>query len=69
MPFNHEHEALGERLRAELVEAEERLHQATTPESKSKAVDDYERALSRYSRLILYGEVPEEGASGPALRE
>jgi hypothetical protein len=69
MPVNPEHEALGERLRAELVEAEEKLHQATTPESKSKAIDDFERALSRYSRLILYGEVPEEGASGASSSE
>jgi hypothetical protein len=57
-----EHEALIERLRAELTEAEERFRQANTPESKSKAMDSFERALSRYTRLVLHGEVPEDMA-------
>jgi hypothetical protein len=55
-----EHEALIERLRAELTEAEERFRQANTPESKSKALANFERALSRYSGLVLRGEVPED---------
>jgi hypothetical protein len=55
-----EHEALIERLRAELTEAEERFRQAITPESKYNARANFERALSRYSALLLRGEVPED---------
>ena len=64
MSFIPEHEALAERLRAELAEAEEKFRQANTSESKHKALDEFERALSRYSHLMLHGEAPEEEASG-----
>lgn len=60
MSWNHQHEALVERLRAELTEAEEKFRQATTPESKQEALDNFERALSRYSRLVLDGKLPDE---------
>ena len=58
----NEHEALIERLRAKLTEAEQQFRQANTPESKSKTMDSFERALSRYTRLVLYGELPEDMA-------
>jgi hypothetical protein len=45
--------ALVEQLRAELTKAEEEFRQATTPESKREALDRFEQALARYSRLVL----------------
>jgi len=60
MSWNHEHEALVERLRAELMEAEEKFRQATTPDSKTVALGLFSKALDRYSRLVLDGELPKE---------
>jgi len=54
-----DYEALVERLRAELTQAEERFREATTPEEKQKALDEFEQALSRYSDLVLHGKLPD----------
>ena len=60
MSWSYGHEALVERLRAELMEAEEEFRQATTPDSKTVALERFSTALDRYSRLVLDGELPKE---------
>ena len=38
---------------------EERFREATTPEKKQKALDDFEQALFRYSHVLLDGKLPD----------
>jgi hypothetical protein len=48
-----------ERLRRELAKAEEGFREAATEEAKQQARDHFELALSRFSRLVIHGELPE----------
>jgi hypothetical protein len=48
-----EYDLLVNRLRAELVKAEQEFRIATAPESKDRTRARYEHALDRYSDLIL----------------
>jgi hypothetical protein len=62
MSGNPDYEALVEQLRNELTKAEEKFREATTPESKQEALDRFEQALDRYSRLILRQPTGRSGA-------
>ena len=44
---------LSERLRAELMQAEERFCQAMTTESKQQTLERFENALNRYTDLLM----------------
>jgi len=45
------------RLRAELDEAENQLR-AAKPEQKPEARERFKHALHRFTRMVLYGELP-----------
>lgn len=53
MTENRAYEARTERLLAELATAEAELGQASTAASRRRCRDRYDRALARYSELML----------------
>lgn len=57
--LRHRREELDQQLMKELRMAEEQLKQAL-PESHQEALQVYEAALCRFSRLVLYGQAPGE---------
>jgi hypothetical protein len=59
-----EHRALLGRLRADLTKAEEEFRQATTPELKQQALERFEEALARFSKVML-ADWPKSSAGTP----
>ena len=53
------HEQLEQRLRMELLRAEKELNQAL-PEKHEEARQHYEKALCRFSRLVVYRQLSGE---------
>ena len=53
MPGTPDYEAVVERVRAEMVRAEEEFRQAATPQIKQYARERYEELLARYTDLVM----------------
>jgi len=58
MTENRASEVQIERLRAELIEAEAELGQASTAASRRRCLDRYEQALARYSAFTMRHSLP-----------
>jgi hypothetical protein len=59
--FLERHERLEERLRTDLLRAEKELNQVL-PEKQEEALQHYEKAVGRFSRLVVYRQL--SGESG-----
>jgi hypothetical protein len=56
------HEQLEQRLRTAVLRAEDEVDQAL-PEKQEEALQHYEKALSRFSRLVVYRQLSGESSA------
>ena len=56
------HEHLEQRLRTELLRAEKEVNQAL-PDEQEVALQHYEKAVCRFSRLVVYRQLSGESAA------